>query len=97
MKNFESKITALVRMTTFESYGSSSDSDSNRSGSALSLCSAIEDSHLIAASVYFSKIIQFGQREKKIVQEIKTAKLVSLLQAVFLSASKKRTKHYIVT
>jgi len=43
MKKFLSKITILVCMTMFESYGSESDddSDSNRSDYASSLCSVL--------------------------------------------------------
>ena len=60
MKKFSGEIIVLVCMTTFDSYGSSSESDdnldSNKSGSASSLCSAMEESHLIVASLYESRI-----------------------------------------
>jgi len=59
MEKFLSKITVIVCITTFQVYGSSSESDydSNRSGSALSVCFVMENySNLIVASLYESRI-----------------------------------------
>ena len=64
MNKFSSEITVLVCMTPFESYGSSLesgyDSYPNRSDPVSSLSSAMEDSHLIVASLYTSDPIELN-------------------------------------
>ena len=67
MKKFLVKFLCMI---TFESYGSSSESDddseSNGSDSATSLSSAMEDSHLTAVSLYESRIQNVVQLENKL-------------------------------